>query len=117
MQDLEEVRILFERIFESYERLEKTRNLDVMKSISNNLEELASHLNTIVLVAEVENIGGRALVDFLNKITMETNEIVVWISLTSKNEKVGSEILEFLFQSSMLSHLIEKLKMLYRLIF
>ncbi|MBC7114929.1 MAG: hypothetical protein PWR13_1129 [Archaeoglobi archaeon] len=115
MRELHEVRGLFERIFNLYERFERTGDFEIMKELSHQLEELSSHLSSIVLVAEVERTGSKTLLDFINKISSEINEVVLWIKL-GEGEK-EEEVLELLSERAMLPLLLNKLKVLYGLIF
>jgi hypothetical protein len=94
----------------------KGKEFERMKMLSFYLGELSSHLSTLILVAEVEKSGGKNLVEFVNKINVEINEIIVWINLASKNEKKSMELLEFLLQNCMLPSLIKKIEMLYKLV-
>lgn len=115
MEELKDVKRLFERIFKTYERFEKTEDFEIFRQLSYQLEELSSHLSSIVLVAEVEKTGSKTIIDFINKVSSEINEIILWIKLGEKGKE--REVLEVLLEESMLPLLLKKLKLLYTLIF
>jgi len=115
MEELNDVKRLFERIFKTYERFEKTGDFEIFRQLSNQLEELSSNLSSIVLVAEVEKTGSKTIIDFINKVSSEINEVILWIKLGEKGKE--REVLEVLLEESMLPLLLKKLKLLHTLIF